>query len=75
MTKATLVLGVVALLGAGLIVLLSFWKERLLSLAHAILKYVRPLDRPGAYAALGHLIDGFATLRGRMGIRSSAYHC
>ena len=30
MTKATLALGVVALLGAGLIVLLSFWKERLL---------------------------------------------
>ncbi|MCU0502460.1 MAG: flippase-like domain-containing protein [Anaerolineae bacterium] len=68
MTKATLILGVVALLGAGLIVLLSFWKERLLSLAHAMLKYVRPLDRPGVYAALGHLIDGFATLRGRMGI-------
>ena len=35
MTKATLVLGVVALLGAGLIVLLSFWKERLLRLAYA----------------------------------------
>ena len=68
MTKATLVLGVVALLGAGLIVLLSFWKERLLKLAHAILKHLRPLDRPGVYDALGHLIDGFATLRGRMGI-------
>jgi uncharacterized protein (TIRG00374 family) len=68
MTKATLVLGVMALLGAGLIVLLSFWKERLLKLAHAILRFVHPLDRPGVYEALGHLIDGFATLRGRMGI-------
>ena len=68
MTKATLVLGVVALMCAGLIVLLSFWKARLLTLTHALLKFVRPLDRPGVYAALGHLIDGFATLRGRMGI-------
>ncbi len=68
MTRATLALGVMALLGAGLIVLLSFWKERLLTLAHAVLKHLRPLDRPGVYAALGHLIDGFATLRGRRGI-------
>ena len=29
---------------------------------------MRFLDKPGIYAALGHLIDGFATLRGRMGL-------
>ena len=61
-------LGVAALVAAGLIVLLSFWKERLLALAHTILRPIRFLDRPGVYAAIGHLIDGFATLRGRLGL-------
>jgi hypothetical protein len=68
MTRAAQGLGVMALVGAGLAVLFSYWKERLLNLAHAVLKYLRPLDRPGVYAALGHLIDGFAALRGRLGI-------
>lgn len=62
------VLGVAALVAAALIVLLSFWKERLLALAHTVLRPIRFLDRPGVYAAIGHLIDGFATLRGRLGL-------
>ncbi len=68
MMEAARLLGVAALLGSALIVVLSFWKTRMLSLAHAILRHVRPLDRPGAYAALEHLIDGFATLRSRQGV-------
>ena len=36
--------------------------KRVLGWAHAILGRVKLLDRPGIYAALGHLIDGFATL-------------
>ncbi len=68
MTDAARVLGVAALLGSALIVVLSFWKARVLSLAHAVFRHVRPLDRQEVYAAVEHLIDGFATLRSRQGI-------
>jgi uncharacterized protein (TIRG00374 family) len=61
-------LGLVALLGAASLVLASFWKERLMRWAHAILGRVRFLDRAGIYAAIEHLIDGFAALRGRLGV-------
>lgn len=68
MRTSAQLLGVVALVAAGAIVLFSFWKQRLLALAHTVLRRVRFLDKPGVYAALGHLIDGFATLRGRLGL-------
>ncbi len=68
MTRAAQALGILALLGAGSIVLLSFWREALLRLARRVFHHVRPLDRPGVYASLGHLIDGFATLRRRLGL-------
>ncbi len=68
MTRAAQVIGVLALVGAALLVLFSFWKERLLGWAHLLLRRVPFLDRPGVYTALGHLIDGFAALRGRLGL-------
>ena len=68
MTYAAWGIGLVALLGAGLMALFSFWKERVLRLAHRLLGRIRFLDRPQLYDALGHLIDGFATLRGRLGL-------
>jgi glycosyltransferase 2 family protein len=68
LTRAAQALGVLALVGAGVMLMLSFWKGRVLGWAHAILGRVRFLDKPGIYAALGHLIDGFATLRGRLGL-------
>ncbi|MCX6032456.1 MAG: lysylphosphatidylglycerol synthase transmembrane domain-containing protein [Chloroflexi bacterium] len=68
MTRAAQIIGLVALLGAGLMALFSFWKERLLRWAHLLLGRIRFLDRPQIYDALGHLIDGFATLRGRLGL-------
>ena len=68
MTRSAQVLGVAALAGAAAMVVLSFWKERVLGWAHAMFRRVRFLDRPGTYAALGHLIDGFAALRGRLGL-------
>jgi glycosyltransferase 2 family protein len=68
MTRSAQVLGVAALLGSAAIVVLSFWKARLLRLSHAMLGRIRFLDRPGVYAAIGHLIDGFAVLRGRRGL-------
>lgn len=58
---------VTALAGTVGMLLLSFWKERLLRWAHALLRHIRFLDRPQVYSALGHLIDGFAALRGRLG--------
>ncbi len=67
-TRAAQALGVAALLGSALLVLLSFWKAQVLAWAHRLLRPTRILDRPGVYAALGHLIDGFATLRGRWGV-------
>ena len=68
MRTSAQLLGVAALVASGVIVLLSFWKARLLALAHTVLGRVRFLDKPGVYAAIGHLIDGFATLRGRLGL-------
>ncbi len=68
MLRAAQGLGIVALVGAGLMVLFSFWKERLLRWAHIILRPIRFLDRPATYDAIGHLIDGFGTLRGRLGL-------
>lgn len=68
MTRGAQALGAVALVAAAGMVVLSFWKERVLGWAHAILGRVRFLDRAGIYAALGHLIDGFAALRGRLGL-------
>ena len=67
MTQAAQLLGILALAGAAAMILLSFWKTRLLRWAHALLGRVRFLDRPATYEAIGHLIDGFATLRGRLG--------
>lgn len=68
MTRSAQLLGIAALAISVFIVALSFWKERLLRWAHALLRHIRFLDRPGIYAALAHLIDGFATLRGRLGL-------
>jgi len=68
MTRAAQGLGILALVAAGALVLLSFWKARVLAWAHALFLRVRFLDRPGVYAALGHLIDGFAALRSRLGL-------
>jgi uncharacterized protein (TIRG00374 family) len=68
MTHAAQALGVMALFGAGAVVLLSFWRDALLGLAHRVLRHIRPLDRPGVYASLRHLVDGFATLRRRSGL-------
>jgi glycosyltransferase 2 family protein len=61
-------LGVMALLGAAAMILLSYWKERLLRWAHALLRHIRFLDRPPVYSALEHLVDGFAMLRSRVGL-------
>lgn len=67
MQRSAQVLGIGAPLAAVVIVVLSFWKERVLGWAHAILGRIRFLDRPGIYASIEHLIDGFAALRGRRG--------
>lgn len=61
-------LGVMALLGVIAIVLLSFWRDATLRLAHRVLRHIRPLDRPAVYDSLGHLLDGFATLRRPIGL-------
>jgi glycosyltransferase 2 family protein len=68
MTRAAQGLGIVALVGSALLLLLSFWKERVLSWTRSVLRHIRFLDRPAIYQALGHLIDGFATLRGKLGL-------
>ena len=68
MTRAAQVLGWLALAGAAIMVLLSFWKAQLLRWAHVLLRRVRFLDRPAVYDSLAHLINGFATLRGRLGL-------
>ncbi len=68
MTVTAQWLGVTALLGAIVMVLLSFWKERLLTGVRRVFGRMSLLNRPGVYAAIGHVIDGFATLRGRMGL-------
>jgi glycosyltransferase 2 family protein len=68
MTRAAQSLGLLALLGSVILLLLSFWKERVLHWTRSVLRHIRFLDRPAVYQALGHLIDGFATLRGRLGL-------
>jgi hypothetical protein len=68
MLRSLQALGVAALVGAAVLVLVSFWKERLMRWAHAILGRIPPLDRPAIYSAIEHLIDGFAALRGRLGL-------
>jgi hypothetical protein len=65
--RSAYALGIGALLAALVIILLSFWKGRVLGWAHAIFGRIRFLDRPGVYTAIEHLIDGFAALRGRRG--------
>ena len=65
--RSAYILGIGALAASAVIILLSFWKGRVLGWAHAILGKVRFLDRPGVYTAIEHLIDGFAALRGRRG--------
>jgi len=57
-----------ALAAALAMLIFSFWKERLLWIARRLFGRVRILDRPQVYDAIGHLIDGFATLRGRLGV-------
>lgn len=68
MTRSAQVLAIGALFASVVILWLSLRKERLLGLAHALLGRVRLLDRPSVYDAIGHLIDGFAALRGRLGL-------
>ena len=61
-------LGILALVGYAVLLLFSFWRERVLRWARSLLRHITFLDRPAVYQALGHLIDGFATLRGRLGL-------
>lgn len=68
MTRAAQGLGVAALTASALIVFLSFHRDALLDLAQRFFRRVRLLDRPGIYAGLGHLLDGFAALRRRSGL-------
>lgn len=68
MTRSAQLLGLAALAASAAIVVLSFWKDRLLRWAKALLHHIRFLDRPGVYASLGHLIDGFVVLRSRRGV-------
>ena len=68
MTRAAQGLGILALVGSAVLLLLSFWKERVLRWTRSALRHIRFLDRPAVYQGLGHLIDGFATLRGRLGL-------
>lgn len=65
--RSAYILGIGALAASAVIILLSFWKGRVLGWAHAILGKIKFLDRPGVYTAIEHLIDGFAALRGRRG--------
>ncbi len=67
MTSSVKALAAAATLATILIVVLSFFKERVLAYAHAVLRHVRFLDKPGIYSGIEHLIDGFTALRGRRG--------
>lgn len=67
MLLAAQLIAAASLLGAAVMILLSFWKARVLGWAHSLLRRVRFLDRPPVYDAIGHLIDGFAALRGPLG--------
>jgi glycosyltransferase 2 family protein len=68
MLTAAEAIAIASLAGAGIMVLLSFWKERVLGWARTFLGRIRFLDRPQLYDAIAHLIDGFAALRGRRGL-------
>jgi hypothetical protein len=68
MMRGAQALGIMALVAAMAMVLLSFWKDRLMRWAHLIFGKVSLLDRPAIYSALEHVIDGFAALRGRLGL-------
>lgn len=68
MMRSLQALGLFALAAAGVLVLISYWKERLMRWGHAILGKTKLLDRPAIYSAIEHLIDGFAALRGRLGL-------
>jgi glycosyltransferase 2 family protein len=68
MTRAAQSLAILALLGSAVLLMLSFWKEGVLRWTRSGLRHVTFLDRPMVYEGLGHLIDGFATLRGRLGL-------
>jgi len=67
MMQSAQILGIGALVATAFIVVLSFWKNGVLIWAHRILGRIRFLNRPGLYASIEHLIDGFAALRGRRG--------
>jgi glycosyltransferase 2 family protein len=67
MMSSVKALTAVAVAATAMIIVLSFWKERALRWAHAVLRHIRFLDKPGIYQAIEHLIDGFAALRGRRG--------
>jgi hypothetical protein len=68
MLRGAQVLGVMAFLASAVLVVMSLWKDRIMRWAHAIFGRIRFLDRPQIYAAIEHLIDGFAALRGRLGL-------
>ena len=68
MTRAAQALGWLALAGAALMVVISFWKTRILGWVRRLLGRVPVLDRPVVHDTLAHLIDGFALLRGRLGL-------
>lgn len=68
MTRTAQDLGILALAGAVAMVVLSFWKARLLRWAHALFRRLPVLDRPVVYESLEHLVDGFAALRGWLGL-------
>jgi hypothetical protein len=68
MMRGAQLLGAMALIVAIGMVLLSFWKERIMGWAHRIFGKIQLLDRPAIYNALENVIDGFAALRGRLGL-------
>ena len=72
MMRSLQAIGVVALVGAGVLALMSYQKDRLMRWAHAILGKISVLDRPAIYSAIENLIDGFAALRGRFGLLQMA---
>ncbi len=68
MARVAQVITLAALVGSVMMVLISFRKDMLLGWARTIFGRIRFLDRPQIYDAIGHLIDGFAALRGRLGL-------
>jgi uncharacterized protein (TIRG00374 family) len=61
-------LAVIAIVATVIMILLSYRKDQVMALAHRILGKVRFLDRQGVYDSVEHLLDGFVTLRGRLGV-------